>query len=786
MPIKVTVETFLDQNLLREVESLCTAEEFPACQAACPLHLDVRTLVSLIETGKNAEAWQLYAKTIPLAPLIARTCNAPCRLSCKRSERGGAVEVGALEQFLARNSGAPSKAPFLLPKKTERVAVVGGGLRGMAAANGLARKGYHVTIFEAADRLGGRLLELDKKTLPGKVLEDEIAVLLGMPVAAEYGRSIPVDSIDDAAVLFNEGYDAVFVGCASPLDKKADGSTLLTGRKNLLAGRRNNRAGERDSSIRDLFDGISAAITIDRLFQGVSVDAGREREGGYETKLYTNIDRITTAAPVNAESGGYDQAGASAEAGRCIRCECNECVKNCGFMRQYKLNPRRYIRMVYNNLSIAMGNHDANGMINTCALCGQCEAVCPNGLNMAEVFLAARRQMVHSGKMPPSAHEFALLDMKYSMSGSFFQARQQAGHDGSGSLFFPGCQLPASEPELTGRIYADLSKRIDGGVGLLLGCCGAMAYWSGNSPEFDAAKKQLTDHWKELGSPDLIAACPTCAATLNLMGIKTRSLFEVLAETGLPRLREKSGTSPVMVLHHACGARHNDVIKNCVRNLAAETGITIREGAPDEQDPCCGYGGLMPFANVRSSEDHTGVALEQLAGDRDAPLLTYCVNCRDRFRAKGRDARHLLEILYPPELPASPAKAWKAPTWSLRQENRAKFKREILQKLWGEKAEEAPLIDLIIDEELERKIEETHILHSDIRAVISRAEADQTKIVDQKTGHFLASHRPANVTFWVEYMAENGGFHIYNAYSHRMSAVISGPAIEQGGESDNG
>jgi Fe-S oxidoreductase len=720
MPIRVTVETFLDQNLLREVESLCTAEEPPACQAACPLHLDVRTFTSLIQAGKNAEAWQLYAKAIPLAPLIARTCNAPCRLPCKRSERGGAVETGALEQFLARNSGVLSKAPFLLPKKTEQVAVVGGGLRGMAAANGLARKGYHVTIFEAADRLGGRLLELDEKTLPAKVLEDEIAVLLGMSVAVEYGRSIPIASIDDAAVLFNAGYDVVFVSCASPLDKKADGSTLLTSRKNLLAGRRNNRAGEEDSSIRDLFDGISAATTIDRLFQGVSVDAGREREGSYETKLYTNIGRITTVVPVKVGSGGYDQAGASAEAGRCIRCECNECVKKCGFMQQYKLNPRRYIRMVYNNLSIAMGNHDANGMINTCALCGQCGAVCPNGLDMVEVFLAARRQMVHSGKMPPSAHEFALLDMKYSMSGSFFLARHQAGHGSSGSLFFPGCQLPASEPELVGRIYADLTKRIDGGVGLLLGCCGVMAYWSGNNAQFDAVKKQLTDHWKELGCPELIAACPTCSSTLNRMEIKTRSLFEVLAEIGPPRLKEKSGTSPVMVLHHACGARHNDVIKSRVRDLAAEVGITIREGAPGEQDPCCGYGGLMPFVNARSADGQTDAALEQLAGgtsaqaaeDWDAPLLTYCVNCRDRFRAKGRDTRHLLEILYPPELtaqPSSPAKTWTPPTWSLRQENRAKFKQEMLQKLWGEEVKEAPLIDLIIDEELERKIEETRI-----------------------------------------------------------------------------
>jgi Fe-S oxidoreductase len=420
-----------------------------------------------------------------------------------------------------------------------------------------------------------------------------------------------------------------------------------------------------------------------------------------------------------------------------------------------------------------MGNHDANGMINTCALCGQCEAICPNGLNMAEVFLAARRQMVHSGKMPPSAHEFALLDMNYSMSDAFSLARHQRGRNTSAAVFFPGCQLPASEPELVRRVYADLSERLDGGVGLLLSCCGIIAHWSGNTAQFDRVKKQLTDHWEKLGSPELITACPSCASTLSLMGIKNRSIFDVLGEIGPPKPEKKSepdGTAPVLVLHHACGARHDNVIRKRVRGLAAEAGITVEESANDKHSPCCGYGGLMPFANAPASEGHTVTALEQLAGNRDAPLLTYCVNCRDRFRAKGRDARHLLEILYPPALP------WKYPTWSLRQENRAKLRRDMLQDLWDEKTEEAPLMELIIGEELERKLEGTHILHSDIRAAISRAEAEQTKLLDPKTGHFLASHRPANVTFWVEYSPEGAGFRVYNAYSHRMSAVISGPA----------
>jgi Fe-S oxidoreductase len=779
MPVRVTVETFLDQNLLREVESLCTAEESPACQAACPLHLDLRTLASLIGASKNAEAWQLYAKAVPLAPLVARLCDAPCRGPCRRGERGGAIEAGLLERFLANRCGAPSKAPFLLPKKTERAAVLGGGLRGLAAANGLARKGYRVTILEATDRLGGRLRGLDEALLPPKVLDDEIAVLLGMSVSVEYGRSIAVDSLRG---LFDEGYDGIFVACASPLDALADGATLLTPEKNLLAGRRAGRIGEGDSPVYDVFDGISAAVTLDRLFQGVSVAAGREREGSGATTLYTNIDSIAMEAPAEAPEGGYDQAAAAAEAARCIRCECNECVKKCAFMRRYKLNPRRYVRMVYNNLSIAMGNHEANGMINTCALCGQCEAICPRGLNMAEVFLAARRQMVHSGKMPPSAHEFALLDMNYSLSDSFFLARHQRGRNSSAAIFFPGCQLPASQPDLVRSVYADLSGRLGRGVGLLLGCCGIMARWSGNTAKFDAAKDRLTGAWKALGGSPVIAACPSCRSTLEDMGIPSRSIFDLLLEIGPP---EKSGKAyaetaaipAAVVLHHPCGARHDGALKQQAMRLAADAGIAVLEGVPDERHPCCGYGGLMPFVDAQGAEDFTALALEQFAGD--APLLTYCVNCRDRFRAAGRDSRHLLEILYPPDRPAETP--WKAPTWSLRQENRSKARRDMLEELWGEKAEEAPVMKLMISDDLERKLEATHILHSDIAAVISRAEAEQARLIDKATGHFLATHRPGNVTFWVEYSPSGSGYQIHNAYSHRMSAVVSGTAIETEG-----
>jgi hypothetical protein len=82
-------------------------------------------------------------------------------------------------------------------------------------------------------------------------------------------------------------------------------------------------------------------------------------------------------------------------------------------------------------------------------------------------------------------------------------------------------------------------------------------------------------------------------------------------------------------------------------------------------------------------------------------------------------------------------------------------------------------MELILDGELEQKIERTHILKSDIAGVIARAEAEQAKFRNPQNGHFIASGRPANVSFWVEYSPEGGGFRVYNAYCHRMTAVVT-------------
>ena len=77
-------------------------------------------------------------------------------------------------------------------------------------------------------------------------------------------------------------------------------------------------------------------------------------------------------------------------------------------------------------------------------------------------------------------------------------------------------------------------------------------------------------------------------------------------------------------------------------------------------------------------------------------------------------------------------------------------------------------MNLVVSPEVQAAMQQRMILMEDVEEVVAYAEQSGDKIEDRATGHFLASHRPVNVTYWVEYSAGASGFIIHNAYSHRM------------------
>jgi NADPH-dependent glutamate synthase beta subunit-like oxidoreductase len=769
----------MDQSELRELESRCIQEQAPFCTAACPVHVDVRAMLAEIARGDFTAAAKILKRTIPFPGIISRICDHPCQSVCKRGTVGSELTVVSLEKACLDWSEVSGDKIAVLPAKAKRVAVIGAGLSGLTASFDLAKKGYTVVVFERQGRPGGTLWKFADKELPAEVIAGDLQVLekIGVQIRlnTSVGEHIPFEN------LLQE-FDAVYLGCGPDplgtfgltLDENGrilvDPITFAAGREGVFAGGGIRRTPGEYSPIQSLADGRLAAISIDRFLQKVSLTASRINEGAYQTRLYTSTEGIEPKEAVPTGDTGYSAEQAIREAQRCLQCECMECVKVCEYMNAFRGYPKKLIREVYNNLSIVMGMRHANKLINSCSICGLCKEVCPGDLHMGMVCREARKTLVEMGKMPPSTHDFPIRDMLFSNSEKCALARHQPGRTASRYLFFPGCQLSASSPDHVRKTYSYLTEKLTGGVGLMLRCCGAPADWSGRAEVFQNVLDEFTEQWWKMGEPQLIPACSTCYEILktHLPEVSILSLWEIFEQLGLPETTGP-GSSRTLAVHDACTTRNEPHIQASVRNLIQKIGFTIEElPLSKTKTECCGYGGLMFFANPELARR----VIDRRIGESSAEYAVYCAMCRDYFASRGKRTFHLLDLIFPPEREENAGK--RGPGFSQRHENRIHLKESLLKTLWRESVsarEEYESILLIIPEVLRGVMDDRLILEDDVRKVIAFAEKTGNKLLDNKNGHFLAYCKPNNVTYWVEYSRDKDAFLIHNTYSHRMEIV---------------
>jgi len=176
------------------------------CNDACPAGNDIQGFVNLISDGKPVEAWRLIKVTNPLPGVCGRVCPHPCQLACNRKEFDEAISIPALER-LAADSASKAKAEEKLdvPKRRERIAIIGSGPAGLSCAYFLTKRGYQVTVFEALPQLGGMLrVGIPKYRLPREILDKEIADIEALGVSFKTNSKI-----NDISEL--QDYNAVFI-----------------------------------------------------------------------------------------------------------------------------------------------------------------------------------------------------------------------------------------------------------------------------------------------------------------------------------------------------------------------------------------------------------------------------------------------------------------------------------------------------------------------------------------------------------------------------------------------
>jgi NADPH-dependent glutamate synthase beta subunit-like oxidoreductase/Pyruvate/2-oxoacid:ferredoxin oxidoreductase delta subunit len=195
----------------------------PPCQGSCPSGHDIRGWLSIvrgIDTPPEGMEWQEYAfqrmvTSNPFPAVMGRVCPAPCQDGCNRNELDDYVGINSIEQYIGDWAiENKTKLPTAGADTGKKIAVVGSGPAGLAAAYFLRLQGHAVTLFEEYEKLGGMMIYgIPNYRTPRDVLDAEINRIIDMGVEVKTSTRVGRDiSFEDISTDF----DAVLWGIGTP------------------------------------------------------------------------------------------------------------------------------------------------------------------------------------------------------------------------------------------------------------------------------------------------------------------------------------------------------------------------------------------------------------------------------------------------------------------------------------------------------------------------------------------------------------------------------------------
>ena len=229
-PVKERIQNFqefhgrLNMEKQRKQAARCMACGVPFCQyggmlsgmaSGCPLHNLVPETNDLVYTGNLKQAYLRLSKTHSFPEFTCRVCPALCEAACTCNLNGDPVSTKENEKAIIETAYQEGWVPPVIPsvRSGKKVAVIGSGPSGLAAAQQLNRRGHLVTVFERSDRIGGLLrygipnMKLDKSVIDRrvKIMEEEGVV---------FKTSVNV-GVDVTAEELKKEFDAVVLCCGA-------------------------------------------------------------------------------------------------------------------------------------------------------------------------------------------------------------------------------------------------------------------------------------------------------------------------------------------------------------------------------------------------------------------------------------------------------------------------------------------------------------------------------------------------------------------------------------------
>ncbi len=347
---------------------------------------------------------------------------------------------------------------------------------------------------------------------------------------------------------------------------------------------------------------------------------------------------------------------------RCTQCQL--CVKECGFLQTY--GDPKVIAAAYDP-----DRDDSRQLPFQCSLCELCTAVCPHGLDPAQLFLEMRREAFVRGKAEFPQHKGL---RNYEKVGTSKLFTWYALPENCDTVFFPGCALTGSRPETTLDLYRYLQKHIPA-LGIVLDCCSKPSHDLGDSVHFHNMFDELKSYLSANGVKTVLVACPNCQKVFSEYGsgLKTESVYQRLDSLPLPATAAVAGG---VRLHDPCVARFYSTTQDAVRSLLTKKGLQLSEAGHSRRTTlCCGEGGGVSCLANERARNWTKKNIAAANGER---IVSYCASCTNTFAAHGATG-HLLDLLFRPrQTLAGKAAGAKAPrTYFNRLQVKNRLRRSI-------------------------------------------------------------------------------------------------------------
>ncbi len=584
------------------------------------------------------------------------------------------------------------------------VLVVGGGDVAMDCARtarrlNAAEKVYSVCLEDSYDTMASSNHEIKGALAEGvkfnhaqaiqKIHTDENGRVSGVTLKKclsmfdENGRFAPVYDEEDTRELkvdtivfaIGQGVEAEFAGEVleqRPNSTFACDKYTLQSTKNEKIFVAGDASGESVIAIQALATGRRAAQSVIRFLRGEDLRSGRELKDTwtYETKLQMTVDwdaitgqredmqeldlkkRIRSFDEVAL---GYTKEEAEREATRCRQCECKLCMKECIMLNDYTECPKslfkKYLEEGYENLDHMIAY--------SCNECSQCTLKCPKEFNMKGIFTALKEDYAekNNGLVPleilkesDRTQEKECGDEYCTRVDGSLQKKEVPKKQKTKYVFVPGCTVSAYSPKGVENIVKHLKECLGHeNVGALLQCCGKVTRFIGETEKFEERNKKAIDILDDMGAEVIITVCPSCYKVFKetAKNQKVIAYWDLMKNLiGIPETARGIGTGSDVVfnIHDSCVTRDETSHHESVRWVLDELGYNWTEIERNGKNTrCCGVGGMVCSSNPELYER----VYTRRANDFDQHnIVTYCGSCRGTMQAAGKDAVHILDLLF--------------------------------------------------------------------------------------------------------------------------------------------